>query len=176
MATLDSHPEAVKQAALADRLVVTKVDRVSGAGIAALEERLRALNPGATMLRSANGDADPAALFDTGLYRGAALATDASGWLNAGAYRRVGELRADRHDPRIVSFVWRREEPLAWDDLHAGLEALLQVCGAEILRLNGLVAVAGEPGPRAVHAVQHALYPAPRLGSRPGADQSTRLV
>jgi G3E family GTPase len=176
MGTLDGHPEAVKQAALADRLVVTKVDRASRAGIAALEERLRALNPGATILRSAKGGADPAALFDTGLYRGAALSTDAAGWLNAGAYARVGEPRANRHDPRIVSFVWRREAPLAWDDLEAGLEALLEVCGAKILRLKGLVAVAGEPGPRAVHAVQHALYPAARLGNWPDADRSTRLV
>jgi G3E family GTPase len=116
------------------------------------------------------------ALFDTGLSRGPALSTDAAGWLNAGAYARVGEPRANRHDPRIASFVWRREEPLAWDDLEAGLEALLAVCGAKILRLTGLAAVAGEPGPRAVRAVQHALYPAARLGSWPDADRSTRLV
>jgi len=55
-------------------------------------------------------------------------------------------------------------------------ETLRDAMGARILRMKGLVAVAGEPGPRAVHMVQHALYPAARLPAWPDADRSTRLV
>ena len=60
MATLDAHPEAVKQAAIADRLVITKVDRADGATVDALEARLREMNPGAVILRKGIEAPDPA--------------------------------------------------------------------------------------------------------------------
>jgi G3E family GTPase len=173
MASLDAHPEAVKQVAVADRIVITKIDRAGDAG---LEARLRVLNPGAGILRASHGDIDPGLLFDTGLNRPGRAIPEATGWLAEGAYRRVGDPRASPHDPRISSFVWRAEEPLAWDDLERGLETLLELMGEKILRLKGLVNVAGEPGPRAVHAVQHALYPPARLPAWPDADHGTRIV
>jgi G3E family GTPase len=173
MVTLDAHPEAVKQVALADRIVITKIDR---ADADALEARLRALNPGAAILRASHGNLDPALLFETGLHRPGRAAPDATGWLAEGAYRRVGDPRASPHDPRISSFVWRAPEPVAWEDFELGLETLLELMGAKILRLKGLVSVAGEPGPRAVHAVQHALYPPARLAAWPDADHGTRIV
>jgi G3E family GTPase len=164
----------VKQAALADRLVVTKADRVGEEALAALEARLAAINPGAPRLRSRNGDADAALLLDAGLYRGDRRAPDAAGWLNAGAYRHVGA-RAE-HGSGIVSFVWTREEPCAWEDVESALDTLLELRGNRILRLKGLVNVAGEPGPRAVHAVQHTLYPPARLAAWPDGDRRTRIV
>ncbi len=172
MATLDAQPEAVKQAALADRIVITKADRA--AGVDALESRLAQLNPGARIHRAVLGDIDAALLFDTGLFRPGA-APDPTGWLAAGAYRRVGDPHPP-HDPRISSFAWRHAEPLAWEDLERGLETILDLMGERVLRLKGLANVAGEPGPRAVHAVQHALYPPARLAAWPDADRSTRLV
>ena len=66
---LDRHAEAVKQAAVADRLVITKADLAPAAELDALEARLAALNPGAVRLRSRDGDADPERLLDTGLHR-----------------------------------------------------------------------------------------------------------
>ena len=51
MPTLDAHVEAVKQVAVADRIVVTKADLVDDAEqIAALRARLRGINPGAAIL------------------------------------------------------------------------------------------------------------------------------
>jgi G3E family GTPase len=175
-ATLDAHAEAVKQAAMADRLVVTKVDRVGPGPIAALEARLAALNPGARIVRSAPGHVpDPALLLDTGLYRAEGRVADPAGWLNAGAYVRAGGA-ASRHDPRIRSFAWSAEEPFAWADFESLMEALQDLLGERLLRMKGLVNVAGEPGPRAVHAVQHTLYPSARLAQWPDADRRTRLV
>ena len=49
--TLDRQPEAVKQAAVADRLLVTKTDLAAAEGIAGIEARLAALNPSAPLLR-----------------------------------------------------------------------------------------------------------------------------
>jgi G3E family GTPase len=176
MGALDGYPEAVNQAAIADRLVVTKVDRAAPDQVAALERRLRALNPGASLVRAAQGEVDAATLLDAGLYRDAARAADATGWLNAGAYRRLGEAASPAHDPRITSFVWSAAEPLAWEDLEPALETLVGLLGARILRLKGLANVAGEAGPRAIHAVHHTLYPSARLAGWPDRDRRTRLV
>jgi G3E family GTPase len=173
MATLDAHPEAVKQAAVADRLVVTKIDRADTAG---LEARLRGINPGATIHRAAHGDIDAQLVFDTGLNRPGRAVPDATGWLSEGSYRTVGAASGPRHDPRISSFVWRAAEPIAWEDLERGLETVLELMGEKVLRLKGLVDVAGEAGPRAVHAVQHALYPPARLPAWPDAARGTRIV
>jgi G3E family GTPase len=68
-ATLDAHEEAVKQAAVADRLVITKTDLPEGAArLDALQERLRGLNPAARRLIAADGEATAQALLDCGLY------------------------------------------------------------------------------------------------------------
>jgi G3E family GTPase len=173
MEILDAHPEAVKQAAVADRIVLTKVDIAAEGAREALTRRLESLAPGARILEAAFGRLDGAVLFDAGLGRALAAPAEARGWLNAGAY---ASHAASRHDPRISSFVWRHEEPLAWDDLETALETLRDVLGERILRMKGLVHVAGEPGPRAVHAVQHAMYPPARLPQWPDADRSTRIV
>ena len=172
---LDDHPEGVRQVAVADRVVITKVDRASAAAVDALEARVRALAPGALILRARHGDADPAALLDTGLYRGDRPAPDARGWLNAGAYRRAGAPGA-RHDAQISSFTWSAAEPLPWPGVERALDTITKRLGTRLLRMKGLVHVENEPGPRAVHAAGHTLYPSARLAAWPDEDRATRLV
>ena len=175
MAQQDRHPEAVKQPAVAYRIVVTKADLATPQALDALEARLHALNPGAPRLRSSHGDADPERLLDTGLYRGGERLADAGSWLNAGVYRRVGAPQPARHDPRVSAFAWfteHRVDPAALED---ALSTLLELAGDRILRLKGLVNT-GDSGPVAVHAVQHTLYPLARLPAWPDGDRRTRLV
>jgi len=176
MASLDRHPEAVKQAAVADRLVITKADLAPAGELDALDARLAALNPGAPRLRSSRGDADPERLLDTGLHRGAGRIAEAGSWLNAGAYRRVGAPVPAAHDPRVSAFAWYAGHPVDWPAFEDALATLLEIAGERVLRLKGLVNVAGESGPVAVHAVQHTLYPPARLPAWPDADRRTRLV
>jgi G3E family GTPase len=172
MRTLDAHAEALKQAAVADRLVITKADLVSPATLDALQARLAALNPGGGIVRAAMGAVDASVLFDIGLRRGDT--TNATGWLNAGAYARVGGTA--RHDPSISSFVWSTGKAVDWNALADAFEALLDTAGERILRVKGLVNVAGEAGPTAIHAVQHSLYPPAKLAAWPDADHTTRIV
>ena len=171
----EQHAEALKQAAMADRIVITKADRAGAKKLDELEARLQAINPGAPRVRSCNGDADPASVLDAGLYRGEGVKSDVRGWLNAGAYRHVGATTA-RHDPGIASFVWTREEPCPWEDVESALETLVELRGNRIMRLKGLVNVAGETAPRAIHAVHHTLYPPARLTAWPDEDRRTRIV
>jgi G3E family GTPase len=173
-AQMEEHAEARRQVAMADRLVVTKVDRADPARIAVLEEALRALNPGAPLTHCSPGTPAPPDLLESGLYRGEARALDVTGWLRAGAYRPAG--RAPAHAADIDSFAWSAAEPFAPDDLESALETLIEVVGARLLRLKGLVSVQGEPGPRAIHAVGHTLYPFARLPAWPDRDRASRIV
>ena len=88
-ATLAAHPECTKQAAVADRLVVTKTDLIGdqnpGQGAVDLVTRLRALNPGAPILERRDPAFDLDRLFDTSLYDPATKTMDVRRWLNAEA-------------------------------------------------------------------------------------------
>lgn len=97
-ATLDAHEEAVKQAAVADRLVLTKTDMAGGAEAgAALRRRLEALNPAAPILEAARGEAAAERLLDCGLYDPTTKIADVARWLAAEAYGRPGQGGAHDH-------------------------------------------------------------------------------
>jgi len=107
MSTLDAHVEAVKQAAVADRIVLSKTDLCDTPErkrtLVALRTRLRVLNPAAPVLDSAAGEVSPAALLESGLWRAESKTTDVTAWLAEEAYRdreaerRRDEAKAARH-------------------------------------------------------------------------------
>ena len=86
VATLDAHPESVKQAAIADRIVVTKTD-LSDPAANGLAERLHALNPAASKLTAVHGAVDASRLFGGGMYDAQARGPDVRRWLGAGGPR-----------------------------------------------------------------------------------------
>ncbi|HRM70773.1 MAG TPA: GTP-binding protein, partial [Thauera phenylacetica] len=85
-----------------------------------------------------------------------------------------------RHDAGVDSFVLRFDEPLDWFGFSDGLALLLQVYGGRILRIKGLLEVAGDPQPRVLQCVQHSVYPSSSLpawpDSAPCNDRRSRLV
>ena len=180
---LNEHFESVKQAAVADRIVLTKTDTASRSAIDALRARLLVLNPAADVVEAILGDIAPESLFDTGLYQPSRKTIDVQNWLRAAAYKPLppqGLLRAEaaptRHDERIHSFVISYAEPIAWHALVDALEMLTFFRGEHLLRIKGIVHVAGEALPRVIHAVQHTIYPSATLSAWPDDDRSTRLV
>ena len=84
--TLDTQIESVKQAAVADRLVLTKTDLVPPDAVRAIEARLASINPGAAIIRAYIGVVDPAKLFNIGLFDPASKGEDVQAWLNQEAY------------------------------------------------------------------------------------------
>ena len=56
---LDMHPEAVRQAAVSDKIVITKTDLADPSAVAALRERLNSFNPGAWITTAINGQVTP---------------------------------------------------------------------------------------------------------------------
>ena len=189
--TLDRQPEAVKQAAVADRLIVTKSDLAEPAALAALEARLKALNPGAPVLRAAHGAVDPGDLFGLGLFDPQTKSVEVQRWLQdeaVAAQHEDGHEHADghgahhhhdpnRHDERIRAFCIVRERPISWSALSGWLDALATMRGDDLLRLKAIVALSDRPGePVVVHGVQHLFHPPVLLPAWPDADRRTRIV
>jgi G3E family GTPase len=182
-ATLDRQPEAVKQAAVADRLIVTKSDLADAATVSALEARLSALNPGAPRLHAIQGALDPAALFGLGVFDPQTKSVEVRRWLNEEALAKYHDDHehqhhdVNRHDEKIRAFCITRERPISWDALSAWLDALATMRGDDLLRLKAIVAIADRPDqPVVLHGVQHVFHPPVLLPQWPSEDRRTRIV
>src|SRR5262249_7302926 len=84
---IDEHTEAVKQAALSDRLLLTKTDLAAADAVAELDRTLQALNPGATGHAVLNGAIAPDDLFGAALFDPARKTADVRRWINESAYQ-----------------------------------------------------------------------------------------
>ena len=182
--TLDRQIEAVKQAAVADRLLLTKCDLASAKARRALETRLAALNPGAPMIEVTGGAVDPAFLFNLGLFDPDTKTIEVQRWLGEetfgddehGHHHHHGH-DVNRHDAHISSFCIVREKPVSWTALSGWLDALSSMRGADLLRVKAIVAIAERPGqPVVLHGVQHLFHPPVLLPEWPSDDRRTRIV
>jgi G3E family GTPase len=180
MLQLDTQPEAVKQAAVADRLLLTKTDLAAPEQVDALKARLRALNPHAVFTVATHGEVDPALLTDVGLRNARPDAARVDRWLgetgDGSGY--LGQRLAPgvKHDAAIKSFALVFEQPFPWDTFSAALDLVSRLRGPDLLRVKGLVNVAGEKGPVVVQGVQHVFHPTVTLDAWPSDDRRTRLV
>jgi G3E family GTPase len=185
--TLDRQIEAVKQAAVADRLVITKTDLADPEALAALEARLADLNPGAPRLRAVQGAIDAEELFGLGLFDPETKSIEVRRWLQDEAVAahdsRDGEGHGhhhhdvNRHDERIRAFCITREKPMSWNALSGWLDALASMRGDDLLRVKAIVALADRPDqPVVLHGVQHLFHPPVLLPAWPDDDRRTRIV
>jgi G3E family GTPase len=216
---LADHHEAVRQVAMADRLLLTKCDLADAGQREAIRARIALLNPGARQIEVYGGVLAADDVFGCGLYDPAGKVPDVAAWLGEEAIRAAsrqpagstwsrGRVRGSqvgaalvgaglpanpdapgggaptivppRHDAGITSFVLRFDEPLSWYEFSDGLALLLQVYGARILRIKGLLNVVGDPQPRVLQCVQHSVYPPASLDAWPDTppcnDRRSRLV
>ena len=191
--TLDHHMEAVKQAAVADRIVLTKSDLVDDPS--ALIKRLLALNPAAPVLDAMKGDATASALIGTGPFNIASKIPDVARWLNAEAYhdnhhhhdhhhdhnhdgpegRNAHDV--NRHDAHIRAFCLTTDDAIPSSAFDMFLSLLRSAHGEKMLRMKGIVKLAETPErPIILHGVQHVFHPPIALAGWPDADHRTRLV
>ena len=183
---LSAHPESVRQAAVADRLLVTKSDLAGPTGLAALRERLRTINPGAPILAACHGDIDPGELFDAGPIASAGAGhPDLNRWLGAsaaepGSHGHDDDGHDDRHehvhDDGIRALSLSIEPPVEIVRFIRWVERLLERNGDRVLRLKGILNVVGDSQPVVVHGVQHVFHPLTRLPAWPDSDRRSRIV
>jgi G3E family GTPase len=176
LADLDAHPETVKQAAIADRLVITKRDLAEPATIDALRAALRRLNPAASLLEIENGGADADLLLAQDGIAAATRDATVRRWLEQGEHANAAPHDRNRHDRDISACCLVLERPIDWAAFGIWLTMLLNRHGADVLRLKAILTVAGADSPVVVQAVQHAVYPPTHLSIWPFADCYSRLV
>ena len=175
---LAHHPESVKQAALADRLVLTKSELCETGDVAALKAAVRRLNAAAPMLETARDAIDPVALLIDDIYDAGGKARDVEHWL---ANQQAAEPAADHphghaHDAAIGSFSHVYETPLDWTAFGIWMTMLLHRHGDKVLRIKGLLNVAGIDTPVLINGVQHIVHPPVHLEAWPDADRRSRIV
>lgn len=166
---LADRPEARKQAALADRLLLTKLDLAAADSVAALEGRLTALNPTATRHPVHHGVVAADGLFG-------AWAADPIGRLAETAERLDHDPQHHAHGDGVVAFAFTFAEPLAWPHVQRWLAALRARHGESLLRVKGILALEDVPVPVVIHGVHHVFHPPVRLAAWPDGDRRSRLV
>ena len=195
-ANLDAHVEALKQAAVADRLVLTKTDIADEKTVDALKARLHDINPGARVLEVQ--DASAADLLDCGLYNPATKSADVRRWLGEAeahadhdhhdhddhhhdhdGHDGHGEHEHDHHhhDARVKTHSLVHDGPVAYAAIEMFLDLLRSAHGDRLLRMKGVIELREDPSrPLVIHGVQRLLHPPARLPAWPDDRRGTRLV
>ena len=157
-ATLKNAAEARKQVILADRLIVSKSDLAGAAGRDALRRHLQKLNPRASIDIAVGGVLDP------------------DRFIAPATTERFGFIAEAEHSDGISSFVLERQQPVEWSAFSRAMETLIALRGAELLRVKGILNVAGCRGPVVVQYVQHLAHPPVELQSWPDQNRDSRVV
>ncbi len=176
-AQLDSYHESVRQVAVADRLLLTKLDLTHDAATTTLVNRLHDLNPTAEIKDVASALHDPVQLFDSRMVERptrwtAKPATDSPPGLRSA----INHGRGRPHDDRIATFTVVLQEPIDWHAFSDWLRRLRVEKGGQLLRIKGILNVRGEPQPIAIHGVHHVLHPPVALKEWPWDDGHSTLV
>jgi G3E family GTPase len=178
---LDENAEAVKQVAIADRLLLTKTDLVDAGCVAELEGQLSRLNPGATVIAAAHGEVAPDRLFGAALFDPARKLPDVQAWLHP--ERHEHHAHAHDHDEAhahhasgIRSFCLTFEDPLPWQSVSNWLMMLRQHRGEDLLRVKGILHLQEEALPVVIHGVHHVFHPPVQLTAWPDDDRRSRIV
>jgi G3E family GTPase len=167
---LERQPEARRQVAMADRILLTKTDLASTQQVAEAEMRIAALNATAPLRHVVAGAADAADIFDLGP-DGARLEQ----WLrplDAHGHQHL----PFRHGEQIGSVVVRHDRPIEWTSLQRWLESVLSLRGDSILRLKGIVWLSGEAHPVVLQGVHHVIHPPTYLDRPVQPEGATRIV
>jgi G3E family GTPase len=179
---IGEHTEAVKQAALADRLLLTKTDLAAPQMVEDLQRRLVALNPGAAQDVVTNGEIAPEALFGAALFDPLRKTVDARRWINEDAYESQRHDHGDHehgdhhHHHDIHAFCLSSDQPLSWDAFSTWLGRLRNGAGDDLLRVKGILNLIGESAPVVVHGVHHIFHPPVVLDAWPDSDHRSRIV
>lgn len=196
--TIANHPEALKQVAVADRLVISKTGLAKGRGLGGLKARLRDLNPRAPVIDGDTEEAGRAELFVCGLYDASTKVADVGRWLQdeadadhghhhhhgaghdhgGGHHHHDHHHDVNRHGSDIRSFSIVHDRPIEPMALEMFIDLLRSAHGEKLLRMKAIVSVADNPErPVVLHGVQAVFHAPERLAAWPDpADRRTRMV
>ena len=162
---IDHMPEAAKQVALADRIVLTKSDLADAAAIGQLTRRIAGLTQ-APIGVAEDGAIAPAFVLDE---------PPAPQRFDSGEHNQAHD-HGHAHTHGLQSFALVFDRPLSWPAVEQAMAVLTALRGPDLLRVKGILAIEGCRGPVVVHAVQHTAHPPVELEDWPDPDHRSRLV
>lgn len=182
--TLMHHAEAVKQVAMADYLLLTKTDLVTDEERAAAKQQLDSINPAAPCSDICHGKMEASNILDIGLFSAEGKTPDVARWLKEEAYISQAphshhdhdHSDVNRHDDHIRAFCFAVDDPIPEGMFEDWLEVLMNLAGSNILRVKGILNIAGRQQPLIVHGVQHIFYPPVTLPRWPDEDRRSRII
>lgn len=164
---LENHREVPKQIAVADRIVVTKADIVSGVELSRVEAIVKAHNPAAHIGRSRHGSgaldafsrSDPAGSKSVTAYEAHSHAHD-----------------VNRHDEHVRAHCFVLDAPVSWSGVAAWSRLVADALGERLLRCKGILEIAETGEVVFLQGVQRVFHTPERLPGWPDADRRSRLV
>lgn len=185
-ATLDAQFEAVSQVALADLILLTKIDLAAPGTADALSDRLRGLNETAPIQSVVLGNVAPNALWGLTSVREDIALDHALSWTTAQTdpFANLSGLTsnptaarpAPLHDQRIGSVSVVLDHPLSDAAFDLWLNTLTALRGNDLLRVKGIVFLEGLELPFVFHGVQQVFERPVPLRSWRGSDRRSRIV
>jgi G3E family GTPase len=183
---LTTHDESLRQAAVADRLVVTKTDMIPSERAQTLKTALTRLNPTARIFDVNAPQFDANMLLSEGVSDADTKLAEVRHWLESTGSEHVhdghhhGHVEnvhlGGNHSVDIQSFSLRVEEEIDWTAFGIWLTLLLHRHGTKVLRVKGLLRVSEVAGPIVLHGVQHVIHAPVHLEEWPDDDHASRLV
>lgn len=177
--TLDLHEESLKQLALAEKIILSKTDIVDKDEIKSLVYRIKEINPVSQIIFSKFGNIPLEEIFGLGAYDPYKKSADVKKWLAAEKYKDKKHHHhhdVNRHNENIRAFSMMSENPVNMIAFSFFRDMITAALGANLLRMKGIVNIAGEERPAVIHGVQHIFHPVQWLETWPDNDRRTKLV
>ena len=177
--TLDLHEESLKQLALAEKIILSKTDIVDKDEIKSLVYRIKDINPVSQIIFSKFGNIPLEEIFGLGAYDPYKKSEDVKKWLAAEKYKDKKHHHhhdVNRHNENIRAFSMMSENPVNMIAFSFFRDMITAALGANLLRMKGIVNIAGEERPAVIHGVQHIFHPVQWLETWPDNDRRTKLV
>lgn len=191
--TLNLQEECIKQAAVADRIVITKTDLAkSETAFSSLLQRLERLNPTAEIFDKHASDFSLDKLFDTTLFDESTKSLDVQKWLSlekataAHDHHHHGHDHGhehhhhhdtNKHGDTIETFSIIIDEPVNAQSFILAIQLLVSGHGKDLLRIKGIINLKERTEqPYIIHGVQHIFHEPIELNQWPSEDRRTKIV
>ena len=180
--TYDNHEEAIKQTALADKIILSKTDLSKKLNVNLIKNRIKKINPKADIIESNKKSLPISELLGLNDYDPLNKSWDVQEWLAIEKYKENDHKHHDhnhninRHGDNIESFSLVTNQQISMTTFNFFIELLSSQMGSKLLRIKGMLNIKGKNGPAIIHGVQHIFHPVKWLEEWPDEDHSNRLV
>ena len=188
LGTLDAHPDAVRQVAVADRVLLTKRDLVAPEQSKHVAERLLSISPSLQIIETLHGEVDVEAVLNSRMYDVATKPADVADWIGNLEASELQEAENNQHDLHhhhahdhfenagITAHAFTFLEPLTWEMTTAWLDTLAAKHGERILRMKAIVDIADNEKAVVLHGVQHLFHPPTQIDGFPEGKRRSRFI